>query len=835
MAEAAPLFVCRPEDVAALRAHLDSARAGTSRTVQLVAPFGGGKRAAVGELIRGLPADEDVLAIRVSLSDEEDGLRTLLRIYAAIYGTLYRDQTLRGKVELLLNAQLPQHTRRVQGWIQAFIEGLKKVPAEGEQSFQVTLPRDNPLTGLVEILSAISRKMLTVLELQNVHHSHSVVTAQIIEALHDARKQGRLLIILGTEPVDEAARGWMPAPLLDLLTRRGDEMPQVVLAPWGEAEVRAYGASKGLAIAAPGRVAELAEGRPAYVAEVVDRLGELDKLGDALEGLGLADIVPLEPDAGELDEPEPAREGQRRKAGAADADRILFLCALLGLSFPSGLVADMDAWDRDSVDDLLDACPDLVKELQFSNGLGTWIYQFKRGIYRKAVLDRHVSDEDHRIAVNVGAFLERFLVPRGYEFLVKTLRIYADHGAGQRANLLRNVALSTERPEVWAMANDHLKHFESVPWSEPMRRAVYLNLLEAMVNNAEVEAAEKLVQEVMAWASERQDRAMEARTLYAGSRLDMRRGDLYRARDRARDALKIYTAAEDKLMMAEIENHLAGIEFNDGNVNACLDHVRIALETARVPQVEARADHLRGLVARRAGKWVEAAEHFRKANEVAGNAGIAFLALEAGYLYGEALLQSQQLTKAADVLARVAQIAQSLQNKPMERQAAALLGRTQGALKNYEAALQMANRCLQLTQELKYERLIPMDVHNVAYFQLMLGRATEANSLFAKARERAPADDIAFLRELYFYSGVAAARIGEKGQAADFFGTAIKHATATKDWRKVMQANENLAAFEAEKGDKSAAQKLLQAAIAAAEAGDLREERKGLRRKLEEL
>lgn len=835
MADVAPLFVARPSDVAALRAHLDAARGGSSRTVLLEAPLGGGKRAAVGELLRGLGADEDLLAVRVALSDEEDGLRTLLRIYAAVYGALYRDAPLRGKVELLLNAQLPKHEKRVQAWIQAFIEGLKKVPAEGETSFQVTLPRDNPVTGLAEVLSAIGRKLTVVLELQNVHNSHSVTTWQVIEALHEARKEGRVLLILGSETADEAARTWMPAPMLDLLARRGEEIHRLAIAPWGADEVSAYVASKGLTLAAPGRVAELAQGRPAFVAEVVDLLQEKDRLGDALEGETLQTLSPLAPDADELDEPEPPKEGERKQAGAADASRVLYLCALLGLAFPSGLVADMDAWDRDSIDDLLDACPDLLKELQFSQGLNTWVYQFKRGIYRQAVLDAHHSEEDQRLAVGVGSFLERFLVPRGYEFIVKTLRVYAEHGAAPRANVLRSVALSTERPEIWAMAHDHMKHFEAVAWPEAMRRTVYLNLMESMVNQGDVDAAERLVQEVLGFARDRQDRALEARALFAGSRLDARRGDLYRARDRAKDALKAYAALEDKLMQAEVHNHLGGIEFNDGNVNAALDHVRLALETADVPQVRARAEHLRGLVARRGNKWVEAAEHFRKANEIAGNSGIAFLALESGYLYGEALLRAQQLTKAADVLARVAQIAQSLQNKAMERSAAALLGQTQGMLKNYEAALQMANRTLQLTQELKYERIIPMDIFNVAYFQLMLNRPTEAASLLAKARERAPADDANFLRELYFHSGVASMRIGEKAQAVGHFQVAVKHAQATREFRKLVSANEHLATLAIEGGDKAAGAKHLQAAIAAAEAGDLRDERKGLRRKLDEL
>lgn len=832
------LFVARPTDVAALRAELDAARAGSSRTVVLEAPLGGGKRAVVGELVRNLPKDEDFLVVRAQLTDEEDGLRTLLRVYAAVYGALYRDPVLRGKVEMMLNAQLPQHGKRVQGWITAFIDGMKKaVPKEGEESFQVTLPRDNPLVGLVEILSAISRKVNTVVELQNAHNSHSVSTWQLVESLHDARRQGKLLLVLGTEPQDEVAKAWMPAPWLDLLERRGGEFTRLSIAPWGADEVQSFCASKGVeGVAAPGRVAELGKGRPAYVAEVVDRLAELGRLGDSLEGVTLSDLTPIAVNVDDLED-APAKPGARKHAGAEDADRAQYIAALLGLAFPSGLVADVGEYERDSVDDLFDACPDLVAELQFSKGLGTWVYQFKRGIYRQAVLEAHASDADHELGRRAGLFMERFLVPRGYEFVVKTIRLYAEHGALQRAAMVRSSALATDRPDLWAMMHDAVKYFTTVNWPDPMRRTVYVNLVDRMVQGGDVEQAETLVTEAMKWASDRQDRAMEAWLLFAGSRLDGRRGDLYRARDRAKDALKMYQALDDKGKVAELQNHLAMVEFNDGNVNASLDHLRQALETITPPPpgIVANAEFTKGLIARRGEKFAEAAENFKRSNELAGNAGLAALALEAGFFYGETLLRSEQLSQAADVLARVAQIAQALQNPARERGAAQLLAQTHGRLRNYEAALQMANRTLQLTQELKYERLVAADIYAVAYYQYMLNRPTEALSLFAKAKERAPADDVGFLRELHFHTGLASLKIGETANAAGSLREALKHATTTKAWGRVMNAAEALADIEMARGDKDAAARHLQEALKAAETGNHREERKGIRKKLEEL
>ena len=798
------------------------------------APLGGGKRAAVGELLRGVNAS-DTLVVRVALSDEEDGLKTILRIYGAVYGALYREPQLKGRVELALNGQLPSHPKRVQGWIQAFIEGLKKsAPTPGEDSFQVSLPRDNPVTGLGEILAAISSRIPVVLDIQNVFNSHSIATFAVFEALI-ARTDLHLLMLFGSESVDELARAWMPAPWLDLLDRRPTEFHRLPLAPWGAEEVTAYAASKGFEVAAPGRVAELALGRPAYVAELCDLLNDKELLGSDLEGQTLLGLTPTAPDEDDLEDAPEHKEGDRKYATAEAAPRIQYLSALLGLGFPSGLVADMDGWDRDSVDDLFDASEDLVKELQFSKGLNTWVYQFQKGIFRQAILDANNNAEGHELAQRVGTFLERFLVPRGYEFIVKTQRIYAEHGAPGRAVVLRSMALGADRPDVWAMTQDHLKYHAGIAWPEPMRRTTYLNLVERLVQSGDPDATEKLIQEAMGWAKERDDKFFNAWLTFAGSRLDFRRSDMYRARDRAKDALRGYTELGDKGKMAELENHLGLIEHQDGNANAALEHLRLALEAQNTPPVQANAEFIRGLVARQAKKPADAAEHFRRANEIGGNVGMAQLALEAGFFYGEALVASQQVQKAADVLLRVAQIAQSLQNHQRERATVALLAQVRGMLHQYEGALQMAQRSLQLTQELKLERFVPMDVFNVAFFQLQLGRNTEAHALLGKARAMvSDSDDANFRRELHLQFGVAALRIGEQQQAIDGYGKAVTLAQATKAWPRLIEAAEALADLHVLRGQKPEAAKLLTQALQACEAGNLREERKGLQRKLKE-
>lgn len=834
MADSVAPYIVRPSDLSLLRGHLDVARGGENRFLLLEAPLGGGKRVAVAELLRTAPTEDDTLLVRASFTEDMDGMKALMALYAGLCTPLYRDATLRGKVEVILNAQLPQHPKRVQSWFTVFIDGLKKnVPEPGAEKMQLAVPADNPLVAFVELIGAISKKIHTVLDLQNVHVIHSVGLFAALDGLIEGRKKGKLFAIFGSETIDESARGWMPAPFLDLVDRRTAELQRLTLGSWDAGDVSAYAASRSLTVGAPARIAELASGRPGYIGELLDHVASLNKLDDALEG-NLIDLVPTGVDADELEAgPAEVKEGQRKHATAADADRVFHLAALLGVQFPSGVVADMAGLDRDSVDDLLDAAPELVKEDQFHQGFGTWLYQFKKPLFREAVIQAHQSDEDKEIARRVGVFMERSLAPRGHIFVVKTARIYAEYGAGARANIMRSVALGQDDPNAWGMAHDAMKYFP-VAWPEAMRRTVYLNLVERMVNGGEVEQAEKLVAEALAWATEKSDRVMQAWLLFAGSRLDFRRSDLYRSRDRAKDAAKLYATTEDKNKQAEIENHLASIELQDGNPNAALDHIRKALELANVPPIIANAEYIRGLIARRAARHQEAAEHFRKANETAGQLNMGPLALESGFHYGESLLLSQQATKAADVLARVAQIANQLKNPVRERSAAALLAQAHGQLKNYEAALQMANRTLQLTQSLKFEKFLPVDIFNVGFYNLALGRHTEAASLFGKAKERSGGMDPKFLKDLNFNAGVAFTRIGERQSAESAFGEALQHSRATKDWRRFVQTSEHLANVVAGR-DKSAAARLLHDALQVADNANLKEERKGIRKKLDEI
>ena len=405
-------YMAHEADVENLRNHWTAVLGGETRTVQLTGPLGAGKRALVGEICRTAiaEAEDDVLIWRLHIREEDDGMQVVLRSYATLFAGVQRSPAFRGKVEMALNSQIPNQPKRVQGWYQSFIEGLRKATPAADGKVQVNLPKDNPLVGLVEIATGIARKFPVILDINGLHNSHSVGLMAFLESLfREAKQGGRLLSILSMEPLDDVSKTWMSQPMQELFARGGDTLYTLPMTPWTGTEVGKYLSSRDIEANAE-KIAEVAGGRPGFVAELIDYLKEQDKLDSDITDLTLASLVDLAPDASELEAPkEPAKEGERKYATAADADRIAHLAALLGVSFPSGLLADMGGFVRDSVDDIMDATDNVYKELQFSEPLGTWVYQFKRALIRESVLARHTGDEAQETGRRVAAFMERFL------------------------------------------------------------------------------------------------------------------------------------------------------------------------------------------------------------------------------------------------------------------------------------------------------------------------------------------------------------------------------------------------------------------------------------------
>ena len=815
------VFVARESDFKTVTDAWDAANAGSPQTILLTAPYGGGKRALVAKLARHAKTqEEDVLIFRPVFSEEEDGQNTLVKLYAGIMSFLHGNMTQRGKVELALNSRKTQQSPRVQQWISSFLDGMKKgSPKPGETQFQLHIPSDNPLLGFVELIHQMAQAYPVVLEIQNVHHTHSVALVSMIKALlhkNATAENTRLLTILSSVPTADNA-GWISQPLQDVFEEEADALQVVNLESWGVEEATAYLSSKEYNTDWAEDLVRLTDGRPGFLAELADLVANDEDLERRLNS-ELKDLYSFAPDEDELDsedssEDEGEAQQRRSRATGEDAGKIAYISSLLGMSFPSGIVADMLNLDRSSVDDIYDATEDLYKEVQFSKPLNTWIYQFKQAMMRESVLANFQSEDDKRIAGNTAAFIERFLAPAGYGYVIKALKIYADAGVQQRADVMRNVALGADQPQMWNLTRDIVGYFDEAKWSDPLIRTTYLNLCERMSRMGDVQQAEELLQEALQWGADKDDKGFKAFLKLSGSRLDSRRQDHYRARERAAESLELYREIDSPVQQAEALAQLALVEFNDGKPNAALDRVNQAEELTEVVPLRALTSFIRGLVAKQNKQITEALNHFQTANRLAGQTGRGALALDSGIQMGDMLMASQQFPQAVEVLKQVQQIAQGLKAAPQERQVCAMMVQALANQQQFEPALNVAQRALQISHELKDRRALPTDLYNVGFFQLMLKRPSEAVALLKQARQLADQQNRPFVREVMFHLGQAQLQIGERSAAEASLSEALQTAQETRDAVKALTIYQQLGRLAEDRKDLPRAEKLYDNAL----------------------
>lgn len=213
------------------------------------------------------------------------------------------------------------------------------------------------------------------------------------------------------------------------------------------------------------------------------------------------------------------------------------------------------------------------------------------------------------------------------------------------------------------------------------------------------------------------------------------------------------------------------------------------------------------------------------------------MALDAGIGFGEALLANDNPQEARDALDRCVQIAKQLRNGARERNASELLAQAEGRLGHPEKALPLAARVLELSQTLKLEGALVFDLYHLGFFYLLNKKPSEALVFFRRAEERlstVPAGH-PMLRELHYHRGVSHLQIGEEQDGVESLRKAIKPLQEAKDWRKVCNVLENLGAVEKRNGRIDAARKLLTQAEDVADKAGMKDERKAIRKKLEDL
>jgi tetratricopeptide (TPR) repeat protein len=326
--------------------------------------------------------------------------------------------------------------------------------------------------------------------------------------------------------------------------------------------------------------------------------------------------------------------------------------------------------------------------------------------------------------------------------------------------------------------------------------------------------AEDLLKEATAWGEGLEDaRSFNAFLKLSGSRLDARRQDLFRARQRAQEAFELYKELESPIQQAEAAAQLALVEFNDGNFNASLSKVNEADALTEAVPLRGLTSFIRGLIAQREKKNDDALQHFSTANQMAGQSGRGALALDAGMKMGEVLLNTGKTAQAAEVLNQVQQIAQGLKAAAQERTICAMAAQALASQQNIAAALEKAQRALQISHAMQDRRALPADLYNVGLFQLMSQKPSEAVALLKQARQIADTNNIGLMKEILFHLGMGQDQMGEKSAAEEALISALKPVQEARDVNKAMAIYEKLAEIANGKGDKSRAEQMLNNAL----------------------
>ncbi len=143
---------------------------------------------------------------------------------------------------------------------------------------------------------------------------------------------------------------------------------------------------------------------------------------------------------------------------------------------------------------------------------------------------------------------------------------------------------------------------------------------------------------------------------------------------------------------------------------------------------------------------------------------------------------------------------------------------------------------MQLSQALKYDHLLPIDLYNLGFFHLMTNKPSEAVAFFQQSEQRIGAlGKHPVVKELHYFKGIAHLRAGDLEKAKQSLRNGLRPIQEAKDWRKMCSALDNLAGIEEKQGNKDVAKKLLADAMGFAKQAGLKEERKALKKRLENI
>ncbi len=837
--------LARPDHVDALAALLPGPDDGP-RCALLAGPEGSGRRALVAALA---PRLGDRLLLRFAFQPSDDGVGVMLRLVAgAVAGLARGGEAGDAAVRDLRENPPAERSERFGQWLEGFLAQIDRAEQDEGGNLQISLPRDNPLWGMLQLLLELAAARPVVLELHQADAITSVAywtwLAVLLREIR-ARELPVLTVLSSADsPFGEEHGERVPTPsglLLGLLEGHVDATLE--LAPLDAALIQAHlddryrphGLPEGLAA----RLATLSRGS---VPRLGDLLGLLEReelvVWDADGGFSLA--RPAEELEEDLLIPDIAVELEGDDAPTPDeasalAERILQVAALEGDLFTAAAVARVLDLPRDTVDDVLDELDELVAEQTFVDPLQSWIYRFQRPLYRQHFLESLPERTRRDLAGRLARTLVDGFVPAAYRYIPVAARLFREAGQGRQARNLLALAMGTDRLDLSRFAIEvvAVEGGEGLP--EGLLRLLHAEPAERAVNGAPPEIATEMVDHLGRHAEAAGDGELAAFEQLLRSKLALRQRDLDGAVRHAEQALQGFAEQRNAVREGETHNHLALLALHRQDFAGAKRHADQATRASNIPPVKAHAQFIRGLLRRQQRKLPAAAEAFGEAGRTALQAGNLVLTLEARLNQGEMLIAAGRAQGAVEPLRKAIDLARSLRATPMHRAASSLLAQALAATGEPREAFERAQDALDLGREARLDAVLAADLYHAGLFGLAAGQREAAARYLEQALEASDANDAVLRKEIFFHRGQLLLAEGKTDRAREALQTARELARKVGDGTRELRTLQALGMTAEKQGERDVARTLYRQAADGMTAPQLARERELILQHLKEM
>ncbi len=829
-------FVGRAEVMVSLEEAWQAVVEGAARVVDIQGEAGSGRRTLVSRLLSR--TDAQPLPIRVDFLEADDGFKALLRVYGALYGALHDDASLQASVKDHLEAARKSAKEPVRTWLDAFLAGMDNPkPDTASHQFQVTVPRHSPYLALYEVLASLTSRHPILLDLGEVDNVVSYTFWAFLAAVvaRAAREDLPVMVVLrhrpGVEPEVKPQPYVARSSFLDNLP---DEAPatRIRLEPLTSTDFAEILAARYTPNRFPPALAtwlhERCQGSPGLLDEWLTLLEDRDVLLEADDDTWIVGQELEEPDWAEWLPSVPEEQ-------EALARQVLQAAAMEGRTFTASIIADHLEVDKDTVDDLLDELEEIVREVVYHESAQSWLYAFRSTLLHRFYRESLGPAARSELARSLAELVEKRYAGRSVEYACKAGRLWLDAGEPKRYWSLLGLALSADRADILLMGAEIIKK-EPARYPVALYKGVYLTLFEKTAGTAPVDTLLEMLNDVQAWAEDREDLEIVPWLALYRARVAQRTGDLGEARRLAAEARTGFARQRNVVKEAEALIAMALIAQMAGDASAAVEHASRALKKTQFPPVRAQALFVLGVQYKLRGEIQRAVDTLREVLDLSARTSQMSLHLDAGINIAECLLMGGRAPDAVNLLKQLVGVAEQAKQPARRHGALSLLAKAHAAQQDVTKAVEQATAALKLARELKSRQLEALDLLDLGIFSLIRSQFDEALVYLREGEKIARASkEGRLLQETLFHLAMATTSVRDYDRALDIYQEVLKLTRERKDLRREGNTLFNIAGIYLHKEEFARARDFLRKASPLIKKKGTAEEKQALRQAQEKL